>query len=168
MKMNNEGKGAIMTIFKIAIGIMIFMIIGFAIKSAQPINPDVQQPTPQAVIPAQTPEPTPEPEYISIKVDDMMDLLEENALKAENTYQDMYLEVTGKLKVIDSDGKYISLHRIKDDYDIVGVRCDINNEIQKNQVMEMKKGDIITVKVKITSIGEIMGYSGDIIEFVEE
>jgi len=30
------------------------------------------------------------------------------------------------------------------------------------------KGDIITIKVKITSIGEIMGYSGDIIEFVEE
>ncbi len=149
---------------------LLFSLTGCSSKS-EPVAtaaPEITaEPTPEPT-PETTPEPTPEPEYISIKVDDMMDLLEENALKAENTYQDMYLEVTGKLEVIDSDGKYISLHRIKDDYDIVGVRCDINNEIQKNQVMEMKKGDIITVKVKITSIGEIMGYSGDIIEFVEE
>ena len=34
--------------------------------------------------------------------------------------------------------------------------------------MEMSKGDMVTVRGKITDVGEIMGYTLDIDEFVTE
>ncbi len=100
--------------------------------------------------------------YTSCNVDDMVTMLKENALKAEQTYQDQYLEITGRLSVIDSDGNYISLYPIKDEWAVMGVRCDIKNDEQLNKVLEMKIGDTVTLKGKIKDIGEILGYTLDI------
>ena len=101
-------------------------------------------------------------EYTTCTVDEMMEMLESNALKAETTYQDKYVEVTGKLSTIDSDGKYISLTPVHDEWAFNGVQCYIKTDEQKSQVAEMSTGDTITVKGKITSIGELLGYSLDI------
>lgn len=101
-------------------------------------------------------------EYIKYDVDEMVNVLSENALKAEKTFQDQYVEVTGILRNIDSDGKYISLDPINEEFSLYGVQCYIQNEEQINQVLEMKIDDTITVKGKITSVGEVMGYSLDI------
>ena len=105
--------------------------------------------------------------YTVCKVDDMMDMLDNNAMKAENTYDDQYVEVTGRLSVIDSDGKYISLYPIKDEWAFTGVQCFIKKDEQKQQVMEMSMGDRVTVRGKITSVGELLGYQLNIIEIVE-
>jgi hypothetical protein len=94
----------------------------------------------------------------------MMSDLESNALKAEKQYGDQYVEITGKLSNIDSDGKYISITPSNDEYAIRGVQCYIQNEEQTNKVLEMSIGDTITLKGKITDIGEIMGYALDIDE----
>ena len=105
--------------------------------------------------------------YTACKVDDMMDLLDNNAMKAESTYNDQYVEVTGRLSVIDSDGKYISLYPIKNEWAFTGVQCFIKKDEQKQQVMEMSMGDRVTVRGKITSVGELLGYQLNIIEIVE-
>lgn len=105
-------------------------------------------------------------EYISCNVDEMMDLLSSNALKAEKEYSNKYLEVTGRLANIDSDGDYISLNPVNDEWAIIGIQCYIKNEDQLNHVLELEIDDIITLKVKCKSVGEVIGYSGDIIEFV--
>ena len=105
-------------------------------------------------------------EYITCNVDDMMELLSSNALKAEKEYADKYLEVTGRLGVIDSDGKYISLYPINNEWAIQGIQCYIKNDEQLNKVLELEKDDTVTVKVKCTDVGEVLGYLGDIIEFV--
>lgn len=105
--------------------------------------------------------------YIICDVDEMVDALESNAMKAESQYKGQYLEVTGKLNVIDSSGKYIGVYPINNEFCLTGVNCDIDGEEQKNYVMELSKGDTITLRIKCTSVGEVMGYSGDIIEFVE-
>lgn len=110
---------------------------------------------------------TQEPEVVEIvytpcKVDEMMDMLEENALKAEKTYQDQYLEITGRLSVIDSDGSYISLYPLNDEWAFTGIQCFIQDDEQLNQVLEMKVGDTITLKGKVKSIGEVIGYTMDI------
>lgn len=99
--------------------------------------------------------------YISVRVDDMVQLLEENALKAERQYQDAYVEITGVLGVIDSDGAYISLEP-SDSFSFFGVQCFIKNDEQLDKVLEMKIGDTVTLRGKITSIGEILGYHLDI------
>lgn len=103
--------------------------------------------------------------YIAVSVADMMDMLNTNALKAENTYNGQYLEITGRLNVIDSDGSYIALYG--GDFDFIGVQCYVKNDEQLNFVTDMVTGDTYTVRVKITDVGEVIGYQADIIEFVK-
>lgn len=45
---------------------------------------------------------------------------------------------------------------------ITGVQCYIKNDEQKTAIMNMSVGDTVSVKGKITDIGEVMGYSLDI------
>ena len=118
-------------------------------SSADIDNPTIQEPV----------------NYIAVSVADMMDMLNANALKAENTYNGQYLEITGRLNVIDSDGSYIALYG--GDFDFIGVQCYIKNNEQLNFVMDMTTGDTYTVRVKITDVGEVIGYQADIIEFVK-
>lgn len=107
---------------------------------------------------------TPTPiEYAEVSVNRMMAELENNALSASEKYEDKYLEITGKLDVIDSSGKYISLYP-DNKYSFVGVQCYIKNEEQKQKVSSMIKGDTVTLKGKCTRVGEVFGYSLDIDE----
>ena len=103
--------------------------------------------------------------YTVVSVADMIDVLDTNALKAEKTYDGQYLEVTGRLGNIDSDGSYITLYG--GDSDFTGVQCYIQNDEQLNFVMDMVDDNTYTVRVKITDVGEILGYQADIIEFVK-
>lgn len=104
--------------------------------------------------------------YTKYQVSKMMDELSDNALKAEDKYNKQYVEITGELSVIDSSGKYISLFSEKEEFAITGVQCYIKNDTQKEQVMEISKGDMLTIKGKITGVGEVLGYSLDIDEIV--
>ncbi|MGC6174289.1 OB-fold protein [Lacrimispora sp. 38-1] len=103
-------------------------------------------------------------EYTAYNVDDMMNDLKANALNASDKYKDQYVEITGKLSVIDSSGKYISLAPVNDDFAIIGVQCYIKNDEQKSKVAGMTKGNTITIKGKIKDVGEVLGYSLDITE----
>lgn len=118
----------------------------------------------ESILKEEKEESKPEIEYTTYTVTQMMDDLETNALKAESTYKDQYVEITGRLGTIDSNGKYITLYSEEDEFAIIGVQCYIKNEEQKEKVMEMSTDDIITLKGKITSIGEVLGYSLDIDE----
>lgn len=97
-------------------------------------------------------------EYQSIDSNTLLSELENNALKAEKTYQDLYLEITGELSVIDSDGGYISIDRTDDEFSFLNITCNVTNEEQLNKILEMSIGDKIIVKGKITDIGELLGY----------
>lgn len=101
-------------------------------------------------------------EYQQVEANFLLTTLEENALRAENTYQDAYLEITGELSVIDSDGQYISITRTDSEISFVNIQCYITEESQLDKVLEMNIGDTIIVKGQVTSIGEILGYMVDI------
>ncbi len=101
-------------------------------------------------------------EYTAYDVSELMNDLDTNAMKAEKKYTDQYVKITGKLFNIDSDGKYINLGPSKDDYTIIGVQCYIKSDNQTNKIMEMKKGQEVTLKGRITQVGEVLGYSLDI------
>ena len=45
--------------------------------------------------------------YIVVTATELSDALSNNAMKAQNDYIDQYLEITGKIGNIDSNGKYI-------------------------------------------------------------
>ncbi len=103
------------------------------------------------------PEPDPSVEYTSVTVAQMLEDLESNALKAQETYKNQYLEITGKLGNIDASGKYISLEPVNSSFTLINVQCYVKGDYQKAQVTEMKKGDIVTLRGKCTSVGEVLG-----------
>ena len=98
--------------------------------------------------------------YTSVTVEEMMNDLSSNALKAQEKYKGKYLQITGRLSTIDSDGKYISLHA--DKYSIIGVHCTIKSDTQRAQVANMSSGDTVTLRGKCKDMGEVMGYKLDI------
>lgn len=103
-------------------------------------------------------------EYESVTVAEMKDQLDSNAMKAKDMYDKKYLEISGRLANIDSDGKYISIVRSDDQWAIMGVQCYLKNDDQKSKVMDMNIGDEVVIKVKIKDVGEVLGYQADIIE----
>lgn len=102
--------------------------------------------------------------YTAYSVSELMDDLNTNAMNASDKYKDQYVELTGKLNVIDSSGKYISIIPTDDEYAIIGVTCYFQSEDQKNAVKSAAIGDTLVVKGKITDVGEVLGYTLNIDE----
>lgn len=146
--------------FIILMVILVLGVIGSASggSSSQSSSNTVSAASSTSAPPAPTS--TPEPiEYQTCTADQMMNDLSSNAMKATQSYKDQYLEVSGTLKVIDSDGKYISVFSSSDPYAFVGVQCYFTDDAQKETVMEMSIGDPIVVRGKVTDVGEVFGYS---------
>lgn len=108
--------------------------------------------------PSKVEEKEPEIEYTEYTVNKLIGDLEKNAAKAQDKYEGKYVELTGELSVIDSDGKYIALHSDDTIFTLADVQCYIKGDEQLDKVKEMEIGDTVTVKGKITDVGEIMGY----------
>ena len=106
-------------------------------------------------------------EYTKVNVDDLDKALEKNAAAAKDTYNGKYLEITGRLGTIDSDLKYLSLLSTTNEFDIVGIQCYIKNNKQKEIVKSLSKDDTIIIKGKVTNVGEVLGYSLDIIDIIK-
>lgn len=100
-------------------------------------------------------------EYTEVNLKDMFDALDSNALKAEKEYQDAYIKFTGAINNIDSDGDYISVKAIGDDWGFDSVQCYIADDSQLDFILEKEVGDTVTVSGKVKSIGEVLGYSLD-------
>lgn len=105
-------------------------------------------------------------EYISVTIDEMSKELEENAVVAYDKYKDQYLEITGTLSTIDSEGSYISLYP-DEGFLVQGVQCFIENDEQLEIVKGFKKGEKVTVRGKCTEVGEILGFTLYIDEIVQ-
>ncbi len=103
--------------------------------------------------------------YEAVELDVMFEDLKNNAMKAEKTYQNKNIEFSAKIQSFDSDGNYISVEPTNaDEWNFDSAMCYMKNEEQKNYLIEKNVGDIVTIKGKVKSIGEIMGYSIDIAE----
>ena len=103
--------------------------------------------------------------YESVDLGIMIDELNDNALKAEKTYNNKRIEFEGKISNFDSDGSYISVKpQNADAWNFYTAMCYIKNDEQLNFLLEKNVGDIVTIKGKVKSVGEVLGYSIDIAE----
>lgn len=103
--------------------------------------------------------------YEQVDLQKMLDDLNGNALRAENTYQNKYIEVVGKISNFDSDGSYISIEPINaSEWNFETVMCYIKNDSQRELLLQKNVGDTVTIKGKVISVGEILGYSINIDE----
>lgn len=105
---------------------------------------------------------TPAIEYQDVSVETLFDELDNNAMNASDNYKGQYLSITGVLGTIDSNGSYFALESDNDNYIFQSVTCYIKNDEQLEKVKTLSKGQTITVKGKITDVGEVIGYSLDI------
>lgn len=103
-------------------------------------------------------------EYIKVSKDDLDDALDKNAAVARETYINKYVEISGKLGTIDSELKYISLKSSTKEWDFRGIHCTIKNKEQKEIIKTLITDQEITIKGKITDVGEVLGYFLDITE----
>lgn len=106
--------------------------------------------------------------YESVDIDTLEDALDNNAAAAKDTYNGKYLAVTGRLGTIDSDLKYISLLSTTDSWDIIGIHCTIKTQSVRDVVKTLSKDQTITVKGKITDVGEVLGYYLTIDEIIAQ
>lgn len=103
--------------------------------------------------------------YEVVDLQTMFDELDANAMKAENNYQKKNIELVCQIASFDSDGDYISVKPLgASEWDFSSAMCYIKNDVQKSFLVEKNVGDTITIKGRVKSIGEVMGYSIDINE----
>lgn len=95
---------------------------------------------------------------IAVSSKEMIALLEGNALKAKNTYEDKRVTVSGFVGSIDASGDYFALDPTRDAFILTGVQVRTSDKFQ-DQVANFSKGQAVTVTGKITNVGEVMGYS---------
>lgn len=108
--------------------------------------------------PAKVEEKEPEIEYTEYTVDELIKDLNKNAASAKDKYDGQHVELTGKLSSVDSDGRYFGIKPSETGIWFENVTCYIKKKDQEERLKEMEVGDTITVKGKITDVGEILGY----------
>jgi hypothetical protein len=118
-------------------------------------------------VPTPTPVPTPKPKpTVEISTDELLKVLNENALKASMMYKNKIVKLTGRLTNIDAQGKYFTLGPIKQQYTFVGVHCSINKD-HIDTVLNFINGQSVTVTGQITIVGEVLGYTLEV-DSIEE
>ena len=105
--------------------------------------------------------------YTSYDVTELFDALKANPLKLQNDLKGSYVEIHGYLSNIDSDGSYISVGVEEGNYDYLfqTVHCNIKTSNKKDildKVVNMNINQKITVKGKVTDVGEVLGIFVDI------
>lgn len=99
--------------------------------------------------------------YAEADIDVLLNDAKNNAAKANRDYKGKYVKiVNGTVFNIESNSRYISLEG-SDPYTLLHIQCYPKNEAVKNAMINVSKGQFVTVYGKITDVGEIMGYSLD-------
>lgn len=94
-----------------------------------------------------------EAEFIKVSSDFLILAHKEDAAAAEDTYMNKYVEVTGKVSVIETD--YFMLAPNNEDNTFEGfISCNFTNDEQKDAISKVNKGDKIVVYGKIISMVE--------------
>lgn len=107
-------------------------------------------------------------QYEQVNLQDMLDELNANALRAEEKYQGKHIEITGEIRNFDSDGKYISIAPCGTGVLGERVMCYLADTTHKAFLLEKNVGDMVTIKGKVFSIGEVLGYSVKIAEISDQ
>ena len=82
-------------------------------------------------------------------------------MRAESTWKDQYVQVTGYLYNIDSDGAYFNITNAPEEYG--SISCYMKkNESAKNVIMNKNIGDKVVVSGKINTVGEVIGIHIDV------
>ena len=102
-------------------------------------------------------------EYSSESLSKMIDMVEDYPIKAEEEYTGKYIQVSGYLDTVDSDGKYFTIVSDPDDFTLLdNIHWSMNKDSDVYDfIKDAKEGSYITVCGEITDVGETIYYMGD-------
>lgn len=103
-------------------------------------------------------------QYETVDIQDLLDELDANALRAKQTYNGKYIEFSGKLTNIDSSGDYISVSPSNDEWSFDTIHCSVTDKSQLDVISRMNIDDTVTIRGEVTDVGEVLGYFVDIHE----
>lgn len=103
--------------------------------------------------------------YTAVELQSMFQELGDNAARAKELYQDEYVQFEGQIVILDGDGAYI---RVKDGnadaWNAPTILCYVTDREQRGFLELASKGDRITVRGRITGVGQVRGYTLKIYE----
>lgn len=124
-----------------------------------PAEPAVEAEPVEPAEPAVSEQPAePEEPAIVVSAQEMIEVLEGNALSAKNTYEDKRVTVSGFVGNIDASGSYFALDPEPDALIFTGVQVQTSEEFL-DQVASFTAGQEVTVTGTVTGVGEVLGYS---------
>lgn len=103
--------------------------------------------------------------YQDADINGMLFDLKDNAAKAQKTYKDQNLKImNGTLSNIDADGKYIDIRGTGVSGSLIHVQAYVRSKDKetKDKILNLKKGQPLTIYGHVKDVGEVMGYSVDI------
>lgn len=101
-------------------------------------------------------------EYTTVEIDTLLDELSKNAYNAQQKWKGQYVAIEGGvISTIDASGKYFAIESTDEQYFLESIRVDIPENIRSDVMSIISSEASVTVKGKITDVGEIMGYSVD-------
>ena len=106
--------------------------------------------------------------YTSITLNEMSSLRKSSIAKAKHEYVDNFYQITGNIKEINDDIKYITLLNPDDMKDITTFKFNVNDDSVKDIIAEHNLGDRITLNCKCKSVGRFFGFEFDITEIADE
>lgn len=99
--------------------------------------------------------------YHQVSIFDMINQLRVNPARASQTYKGKYVDFDGIIDVIDADGNYFSVNT---NSFLQGIKCNMHNVKHQKIIVNKNIGDRIHVKGQVKDVGEILGYSIDVLE----
>ncbi|MGY1719290.1 hypothetical protein ACI8AG_09610 [Blastococcus sp. SYSU DS0552] len=119
-----------------------------------------EEETPSGAVtdPTSAEEPALEEPATVVSAQEMIEVLEGNALNAKNTYEGKRVTVSGFVGNIDASGNYFALDPEPDALILTGIQVQTSEEFL-DQVASFSEGQAVTVTGTVTDVGEVMGYS---------
>ncbi len=93
--------------------------------------------------------------------------IERNAMRAKKTYEGKYIKLTGRIKNIDDEGASFDVYPKDNKWALYDIYCSVDVKKTRGKLIKYSSGDIVTVKGKITSVGETLGYSMSVYEIIK-
>lgn len=159
------------TWFHILLVLIIFAGIDYVIRNPDPeptvyrtpIVESAEASSQSSVDPVEETDEQETAEYSSESLSKMIDMVEDYPIKAEEEYTGKYIQVSGYLDTVDSDGKYFTIVSDPDDFtllDNIHWSMDKDSDVY-DFIKDAKEGSYITVCGEITDVGETIYYMGD-------
>lgn len=103
--------------------------------------------------------------YENVELKELESLIDTNATEAEK-YTDKDITVTGYVCSKDSDGKYFNIVSKRSMHSLYSEMQVYPTSATQEVSNSLNVGDKVTINLHITSVGEIIGYHGDVVEIV--